>query len=258
MAAIAFHLRPGEDPAEGLSRLGCFLVHQITRACAPPVRRSDASVHLARVSLKRLRALVRLAAPSAKDSETRRVDSALRSAGRKLAAARDAAVARSLGRSVRKADPGRALAGVAKSLDHMEPALARVLGGADAATLERGWRRGARSARHLALHLAHRTPTRRYHQLRTKAKCLAYQVTLIEPALDSEGRRWLRRLAALHRQLGRANDLALFGSKSERATVARLHERARHDARRLFETRPRDLASGWARAWELWDRGEGR
>jgi CHAD domain-containing protein len=90
---MAYRLHPGEAVPDGLRRCAREQLEQAvdelsTRAAGDPV---DA-VHEARKSLKKARSLLRLGRGTLDGDERRRENAALRSAGRRLSAARDAEV----------------------------------------------------------------------------------------------------------------------------------------------------------------------
>jgi CHAD domain-containing protein len=235
-----FRLHPDENAAEGLRRVARA---QIDIASAQLEDGDDVaeSVHEARKSFKRVRAVVRLARDPLGDDVYRRENAAFRDTGRELSAARDAQVLREtlddlVERYRREIDDG-AVSGLREALDaDARAAHDRVaqdagaveevrasLGAAHdrvatwplpehagagmlAPGFERIYKRGRR-----ALKAAERERSdESLHELRKRAKDLWHAAQVLRPASPRRMRRLANRAHELSDLLGDDHDLALL------------------------------------------------
>jgi CHAD domain-containing protein len=235
-----FRLAPDEAVGDGLRRIARG---QLELASGELDDGNDLgeAVHEARKSLKRVRAVVRLARDPLGDEIYRRENRAFRDTGRELSAARDAEVLRDtlddLVRRYRNELADGAFAGLREALDadataaheriaanagavdevraSLDPARDRVAtwplpedgdAGALAAGFERIYKRGRR-----ALEAADRERSdESLHELRKRAKDLWHAAQILRPASPPRMRRLARRAHRLSDLLGDDHDLAVL------------------------------------------------
>ena len=233
-----FRVRDGERVSDGLRRIACAqLDMSIERLEGHTDEEFGAAVHETRKSLKRLRAIVRLARDELGDDLYRRENSTFRDAGRRLAGARDGQVLLealdALGeRYPDEAPPARfdrfraMLAGqrtaakrrlregdaIAEVVSELRAARDRVPDGL-APGLGRIYRRARREYRD-----ARREPgTESLHELRKRVKDLSYAGQVVRPVAPKKMRRIARRAHQLSSVIGEDHDLAILGRRvSER------------------------------------------
>jgi CHAD domain-containing protein len=237
-----FRLQPGEGAADGIRRIARGQIDEaLDQLSGKGEGDIGAAVHEARKSLKRLRAVVRLARDELGDDVYRHENATFRDAGRDLSGARDAAVlVETLDAVVeryRDELPDGAFAGLAVALDEeartahdaieadrsaveqmratLEAAHDRV--GAwplpdddDMAFLRPGIKRIHRRGRR-ALRAARREPTTEHlHELRKRAKDLWHAAQVTRPAAPKKLKRLGRRAHRLADVLGDDHDLAVL------------------------------------------------
>jgi CHAD domain-containing protein len=268
-----FRLREGEPVPVGLRRIaGGLLEMSIERLEGDTDEDLGTAVHETRKSLKRLRALVRLARDELGDDFYRRENAAFREAGRRLAGARDSQVLlesldglvdrchdempparvqrfkRTLagrhGAAQRRLREGPAIAEVVCEL---REASARVpdwpLDQEGLSTLAPGFRRIYRRGRR-AYRAASREPgTENLHELRKRAKDLWYAAQIVRPASPKKMKRVARHAHELSDLIGEDHDLALlaqrvgerrdrFADEAAAGELTTLVERRRDELRR--------------------------
>jgi hypothetical protein len=243
---------------------------------------SDATIHRTRLHIKKARAALRLLSPSLRAKRYRKVQLALRNAGKTLRRARDSAVA------------DETLARIARRTLHMKPAIQALeqswrrhedagrapltprdcrrvrieLG--QAAALVRGlslrWRdeellpavaRTYRKAYHAYRRAARTQSKRAWHKCRKQTKYLYYQLAFTDASRKLRGT--LQQTRVLESTLGKQRDLALLASDIRHRTVEasagaagvleylrnareRLQSRVDHHAVALFRTKPSAFA----------------
>ncbi|MGE3310286.1 MAG: CHAD domain-containing protein [Limisphaerales bacterium] len=235
------HFRQRESVRAGLLR--------IASSVAPPPRRDTLSdlgvskaIHQTRVALKRQRAWLRLLRPTLEPGLPDRLGRRLRLAGRRLAGARDAVVARDtlkdlaarrrttetesaaldrIHRRVTRAvtDPKLPSAETQRSIAHAESCL-RSTGVAlsKASWRKRGWsilgagiRISYRRARRRLRIVRKSTDASAFHAWRTASKSLLYQVQILLPCAGRRTQRWIADLDHFQSALGDLNDLDVLG-----------------------------------------------
>jgi hypothetical protein len=221
----------------------------------------DERVHAVRVHLKRARAALRL-------GRRRRVDRALRDAGRALARARDEAIARAtladLGapprRAPSKARDGADLARAAAALARVELRAPRASRGAGHAA-RRAFARDYREARRRLATLRADDAPERFHSWRKVVKRLALQARLLRSVTPALSRQLRAPLDALAERLGDLHDLSVaearLGPRPPASDLlARLSTRAAGQraaalalGRRALATRPREVRRQLRAQW---------
>jgi CHAD domain-containing protein len=228
------------------------------------------AVHETRKSLKRLRALARLARDELGDEAYRRENVAFRDAGRRLAGARDSQVLLETLDALTDRYPGQApperferfkrtLVGqhgaaqrrlhegvaVAQVLSELRRARARVgdwhleREGFDA--LAPGFRRIYRRGRR-AYRTARREPsTEHLHELRKRAKYLWYAAQIIRAAAPKKMKRIARRAHELSNLIGEDHDLALLAQRVNERRDRFADETAAGELAALVERRRAEL-----------------
>jgi CHAD domain-containing protein len=239
----AWRFQPGEKIDAAFRRLAHGGIEEARAALARPDGDLERAVHKARRSLKKLRALLRLARPSLGPAYAPQ-NARLRDAGRALSGARDAAVLRqSFDRLVQECHAGqpdehldtlrRSLSDGAddhavtpETLQAVLAALADAAGEVDALP----WPNGARSlARGLAagqarlrksLDVARAKPTPdNLHDWRKRLKDQAPQLGLLQAGLDRSLKARRKREQELAKILGEEHDLCLLGARLADMTV---------------------------------------
>ena len=264
-SALDRHLRHGEDTGEGLRRI---LGRELERALdlaggrvASPRSDRDEIVHEARKSLKRMRAVLRLARSSLGRAAYRKENRALRDAARPLAEARDARVLvdtiAGLARLAGGTEEAQARSGLIRSAqlltesylaitarvsatDHVLVALTEALGAARARVeawrpapgqgfplLERGLARTYRRALRTRAAVLRGPTSRRFHEWRKEVKYFLAQLRLLEPGWGASERLLAGRLDRLATVLGEDHDLAELRGRVKESDVRRLAARRR-------------------------------
>lgn len=269
--ARRFRLGEGEPVSEGLVRIA---FGQIDTASQHLEKGSEESVHEARKSFKRLRAVVRLARDELGDEAYRRENRELRDLGRRLSGARDGQVLVETLEALPEAPRG-----LRESLVAEHAAAERELTGGgvpeDAVrdlrqvrarvadwplqhdgleSLTPGFRRIYRRARR-AYRRAHKDPSaENLHELRKRTKDLWYSAQILRPAAPKRMKRLSRRAHDLSDLIGEEHDLAILAERvSDGPAVGDLTdliERRRAAlrrqlfplGRRLFRKKPRKVA----------------
>jgi CHAD domain-containing protein len=240
-----FRLGKGERVADGVGRIARGQLEvSIERLQGDTDEDLGTAVHETRKSLKRLRAIVRLARDAIGDEAYRRENVAFRDAGRRLGGARDSQVLLETldaltDRYPEEAPPARyerfkrTLVGqhgaaqrrlhegvaVAEVLSELHRARARVgdwqpeREGLDA--LAPGFRRIYRRGRR-AYRTAREVPsTENLHELRKRAKDLWYAAQIVRAAAPKKMKRVARRAHDLSNLIGEDHDLALLAERAD-------------------------------------------
>jgi CHAD domain-containing protein len=252
---MGYRLRPGEDAADGVRRIARgqidFAADELDGKGDGDL---DSAVHESRKAFKRLRALVRVSRDALGDEAYRRENTIFRDAGRRLSAARDAAVMvetlEGLTARYRTELADDAFSGLRDALaDEAAAASARLaddrgaveeVQGALAAARRRvaGWpidddgglellepgferiyRRGRRALK--AARKDH--DTEQLHELRKRAKDLWHAAQILRPAAPKPMKKLARRAHALSDLAGDDHDLAVLraAARERHATLAR-------------------------------------
>ncbi|MEI8235346.1 MAG: CHAD domain-containing protein [Verrucomicrobiota bacterium] len=227
-------LRRAESPGAGLRRIARG---QIATACRSLEGSGDPheAVHEARKALKKLRALLRLAAPEWSRARLRAENQPFREAARLLAPLRDAQVRlQSFDTLIREAELTPAeFAAARAALEDASQRLARGagrrkrqaaallhtartrlrhwrLGGLDEESLEREIRRSYRKARK-ALALYQQTPSpATLHAWRKRMKTLGYHLRIVRGFLSARAKKAITALDAMGEAAGNVHDLAVL------------------------------------------------
>jgi CHAD domain-containing protein len=252
---MGYRLRPGEDAADGVRRIARgqidFAADELDGKGDGDL---DSAVHESRKAFKRLRALVRVSRDALGDEAYRRENTIFRDAGRRLSAARDAAVmvetlegltaryrtelADDAFSGLRDALADEAAAASARladdrgAVEEVQGALAaarrRVAGwpiddDGGLELLEPGFERIYRRGRR-ALKAARKDPdTEQLHELRKRAKDLWHAAQILRPAAPKPMKKLARRAHALSDLAGDDHDLAVLraAARERHATLAR-------------------------------------
>jgi CHAD domain-containing protein len=275
--ARQFRLAKGEDTGDGIRRIAAGQLDNV----ADDLDVSDErSVHDARKSFKRLRAVLRLSRDQLGDETRRRENEVFRDAGRELSGARDARV---LVETLDKLD-GEAFGGLRAALvaDHeratnaadrpdeaavrtaVDGARGRVetwpLNGDGTGALASGLARIQKRGRR-AYKAAEKDPsTEHLHDLRKRTKDLWHAAQILRPAAPKRMKQLSNDAHDLSDLLGDDHDLATLSEAADRhsATLtpderaqldaviadhrAQLQKKALRSARKLYATKPRKLA----------------
>jgi CHAD domain-containing protein len=252
---MGYRLRPGEGAADGVRRIARgqidFAADELDGKGDGDL---DSAVHESRKAFKRLRALVRVSRDALGDEAYRRENTIFRDAGRRLSAARDAAVmvetlegltaryrtelADDAFSGLRDALADEAAAASARladdrgAVEEVQGALAaarrRVAGwpiddDGGLELLEPGFERIYRRGRR-ALKAARKDPdTEQLHELRKRAKDLWHAAQILRPAAPKPVKKLARRAHALSDLAGDDHDLAVLraAARERHATLAR-------------------------------------
>jgi CHAD domain-containing protein len=242
-----FRLRPDEGAAHGLRRIARGQIELASGRLQDGDGDAAEAVHEARKSLKRLRAVVRLARDPLGDAVYRSENQAFRDTGRELSAPRDAQVLREtlddlLERYKGEVSDG-AFAGLREALDaDAQAAHERIAADAgaveevraaldasrdriatwplpehaDVATFVPGFERIYKRGRR-ALKAARSEPSdENLHELRKRAKDLWHAAQVLRPASPRRMRRLAKRAHALSDLLGDDHDLAVLHEAARR------------------------------------------
>jgi CHAD domain-containing protein len=240
-----FRLGDGERVPEGVRRIARGqLDMSIERLEGDTDEDLGTAVHETRKSLKRLRALARLARDELGDEAYRRQNVGFRDAGRRLAGARDSQVLLETLGALTDHDPDQARPerfarfkrtlvgehGAAQRYLHERAAVAEVLGelrqararvadwplereGLDALApgFQRIYRRGRRAYRSAC----QEPSTENLHELRKRAKYLWYAAQIVRGAAPKKMKRVARRAHELSDLIGEDHDLALLTERAD-------------------------------------------
>jgi CHAD domain-containing protein len=266
-----FRLRDGERVPDGLRRIACgqldLSIERLEGDSGEPL---GVAVHETRKSLKRLRAIVRLARDELGDEVYRRENAAFRDAGRRLAGVRDSQVLVETLEALSERCPDEAPparferyrgtltdehaaaqrrlregAAIGEVLGELRAARARVptwpleREGLDALApgLRRIYRRGRREYR-----AASREPSsERLHELRKRAKDLWYAGQIVRPASPKKMRRIARRAHELSNLIGEDHDLAMLAQRASERRDQFDDDATLRDLAKLIERRRDEL-----------------
>jgi len=237
---FAFTLKPGESLGPGLLRVIDALVQSVGDRGAAPTPGQGEAVHAIRITIKRLRAILRLVRPGIGETIFEQENARLRKAAHRLSLARDRQVAR------------RTLLALSLSNKHEQEAAATVLAGLEAATdpetsIEQAIRRVAsnlqQTRRNLhrlriaetdwniveaGLRAVYRQGRRRmmiafadgadeaFHKWRIRVKNLYYELQLLEPVCKKRTERFLSLLKELQEKIGEDHDLVVLKSQLQK------------------------------------------
>jgi CHAD domain-containing protein len=251
---MGYRLRSGEGAADGVRRIARGQIdvaaHELDGQGDGDL---DSAVHEARKAFKRLRALVRVSRDALGDEVYRRENTIFRDAGRRLSAARDAAVmvetlddltaryraeladgafaglrdamaAEAAAASARLADDSGAVAEVQGALE----ATRRRVGGwpldddGGLELLEPGFERVYRRGRRALKAARKDADTEQLHELRKRAKDLWHAAQILRPAAPKPMKKLARRAHALSDLVGDDHDLAVLraAARERHATLA--------------------------------------
>jgi len=238
---FAFTLKPGESLGPGLLRVIDALVQSVGDRGAAPTPGQGEAVHAIRITIKRLRAILRLVRPGIGETIFEQENARLRKAAHRLSLARVRQVAR------------RTLLALSLSNKHEQEAAATVLAGLEAATdpetsIEQAIRRVAsnleQTRRNLhrlriaetdwniveaGLRAVYRQGRRRmmiafadgadeaFHKWRIRVKNLYYELQLLEPVCKKRTERFLSLLKELQEKIGEDHDLVVLKSQLRKA-----------------------------------------
>jgi CHAD domain-containing protein len=266
-----FRLRDRERAPDGVRRIARGqLDMSIERLEGDTDEDLGTAVHETRKSLKRLRAVVRLARDELGDEAYRRENVVFRDAGRRLAGARDSQVLLETldaltDRCPDEAPPERferfkrtlvGQHGAAQRRLHERTAVAEVLGelrrarervgdwhlereGLDA--LAPGLKRIYRRARRAYRGACEEPTTENLHELRKRAKYLWYAAQIVRSAAPKKMKRLARRAHELSDLIGEDHDLALLAQRAEEDPDRFPDETAAGELAALVERRRAEL-----------------
>jgi len=252
--ARRFALEAGEQAGEGVRRIARGQLDEVADHLDVS---DDKSVHEARKSFKRLRALVRLSGDELGDDVRRSENAAFRDAGRLLSGARDAAV---LVKTLDDLDP-KAFSGLRAALAEdgggqpdeaavrqaVDDARRRVetwpLDGDATAALASGFKRIRKRGRR-AYEAAKRDPsTEHLHELRKRTKDLWHAAQILTPEKPKRMRKLARDAHELADVLGDDHDLATLQEAAGGQHRAMLTDAESTRLTKLIERRRKKLQS---------------
>ena len=262
-------LRRGESPADWLGRSATGLVQPVLHRAQQPAAALTETVHLIRVTTKRLRALLQLIRPALRKATFTQEYARLRAASARLAAARDCQVARQTLQALlqsSRARPHRAALRLLPLFQATAAPPAHPAAQAIAASTqdleksrqfflsvhlpENGW-----SSIAAGLQASYRRARRRWkkarsrqddpslHRWRTAAKQLAYQLTWLTPVRPKRFSKLAARLRQLEKDLGAAHDLISLRSSLFSPSAPKPRSPAHTWLRRAIRQRYRRLQS---------------
>ena len=234
---IAFTLKPGESVGAGLLRVVDALAQSVGARGAAPTPGQGEAVHAIRITIKRLRAILRLVRPGIGEAVFEQENARLRKAAHRLSLARDRQVAR------------KTLLALSLSNKHEQEAAATVLAGLEAATgpetsveqaigrvasdleqtrrnlhrlriaesdwniIESGLRTVYRQGRERMMVALADGADEAFHKWRIRVKNLYYELQLLEPVWEKRTERILSLLEELQEKIGEDHDLVVLKSR---------------------------------------------
>jgi len=238
---FAFTLKPGESLGPGLLRVIDALVQSVGDRGAAPTPGQGEAVHAIRITIKRLRAILRLVRPGIGETIFEQENARLRKAAHRLSLARVRQVAR------------RTLLALSLSNKHEQEAAATVLAGLEAATdpetsveqairrvasnlqqtrrnlhrlriaetdwniVEAGLRAVYRQGRRLMMIAFADGADEAFHKWRIRVKNLYYELQLLEPVCKKRTERIPSLLKELQEKIGEDHDLVVLKSQLRKA-----------------------------------------
>jgi len=234
------HLRADESVRDGIVRLSDEMIQCALARIARTERNRAGDLHQVRVTVKRLRALLRLVRPVTADGYFRRENRRLKRIADRLARFRDTTVSRwtlaklaatlsdqqdqkafiRLLKRLVKHGPARgrfttereaALAEAAQELREANHSFQSILIPADEwEAIEPGLRKTYRWARHLMLQAIRRDTEEAFHEWRKHVKYLYYQLQTVQPVWPGRLGPMGKQLKKLEDKLGKGHDLAVL------------------------------------------------
>jgi CHAD domain-containing protein len=269
MKELDICLRADEALGEGLLRVADGLIQDAVQRIRRPTRDHTKDVHFVRVTIKRLRALLRLIRPVIGETAFNRENGRLREAGRRLSLSRDSEVARqTLGRLACSRRRERdavvsALAGfggngehrveVTKAMKEIELELEesiRILraipfSDGEWKVIEPGLRSVYRACRKRMQRAFRQGDDEAFHKWRIRVKNLFYELQMLRPVWPERLKKMLARLDQLQNEIGIDHDLVVLkrclrgapaafgGAEMVQRVIAPLDEKSRKLRRRL-------------------------
>ncbi len=265
--------QPTESPWTGLRRASSRIIADATtqQEEIPEAKR----IHLLRVTVKRLRAYLRLLQPSLEADKYRRENRFLRDIGRSLSATRDRQVAlrtlKYFEESAKKKSVAAALQSVHEAIDgglathetdqpqDLDAKMSNVIAALQESLdrfsqlesdargwdlLEPGFNKTYRGARRHFRSWIKTADILEAHDCRKLAKYLMFQLELVEPA-NQEGISLFRKnLRRLEKKLGQLNDCVILRDFVEKAsTQGRLSKKERKIVRKEIRAREKEVSS---------------
>jgi CHAD domain-containing protein len=227
-------LRTNEPLGAGVLRVAENLIDSITDSGEHPEQEEGEHVHHVRTTIKRLRALLRLIRPVVGETFFNRENARLRNAGRRLAVARDAEVARETlknlpvsgdpekqavaaalagleTKSGTRTDIGEALGEIRKDLEQTKRNLQQLqLVNGEWEVVEPGLQDVYRQSRKRMDRALQEGGDEAFHKWRIRAKNLLYELELLEPVWPKQMDKMTSRLSKLQDKIGCDHDIAVL------------------------------------------------
>jgi CHAD domain-containing protein len=238
---FAFTLKPGEPVGAGLLRVVDALVQSVVDRDAAPTPGQGDAVHAIRITIKRLRAILRLVRPGIDETIFEQENARLRKAAHRLSLTRDRQVARKtlLALSLSNKPEQEAAAAVLAGLEAaMEPdtsdeqAIGRVTSDleqtrrnlrrlritqSDWNIIETGLRAVYRQGRRRMMIAFADGTDEAFHNWRIRVKNLYYELQLLEPVCKKRTERILSLLKEVQEKIGEDHDLVVLKSQLRKA-----------------------------------------
>jgi CHAD domain-containing protein len=227
-------LHTDESLGVGVVRVAEDLIDSIVGSGQHPKQEEGEYIHHVRTTIKRLRALLRLIRPAVGELFFNQENARLRNAGRRLAVARDAEVAREIlktlsvaGEPERKAvaaalagleskngtrtDVGEALREVKADLEQTKRNLQQLpLVNGEWEVVEPGLQDVYRQSRKRMDRALHNGGDEAFHKWRIRVKNLLYELELLEPVWPKQMDKMTTRLSKLQDKIGCDHDIAVL------------------------------------------------
>jgi Uncharacterized conserved protein len=297
---MSYELRRDQTLGANLRRICCKQVESALEVVRGEVEVDDSPVHETRKHLKKARAAVRIVADEIGRGLFKAQDHALRDIGRLISDVRDAEVRLQTVRQLQEITRRQSnqtfhkteellltelehfLAAFAGWQQEAEAGLAKLcaeiadwpITNLDCKSVRAAVQRRYKCARD-AFNCAQAKPTpEHFHELRSEAKCLLYQLRILRPTNPLVLSALIDELNSLGNVLGRSHDLHFLGDRlrskalraSQReareliavieASEVELQKRGTDLAEHFFEERPRDFGDRLASWLQQWIKGE--
>jgi len=227
-------LHTDEPLGAGILRVAEDLIDSVTASGADPKQNEGEYVHNVRTTIKRLRALLRLIRPVAGETFFNRENARLRKAGRRLAVARDAEVARETLRALPvsgepekravaaalagleaesqpEADVAQALSEISEDLKQTKRNLQRLkLVNREWEVVGTGLKEVYRQSRKRMNAALEDGGDEAFHKWRIRVKNLFYELELLEPVWPKRMDKMTSRLSKLQDKIGLDHDIAVL------------------------------------------------
>ncbi len=228
-------LHTNEPLGAGILRVAENLIDSITDSCEHPKQNEGEYVHNVRTTIKRLRALLRLIRPVVGETFFNRENARLRKAGRRLAVARDAEVARETLKTLpvsgdpekkqavaaalagleskdgARTDIGDALNEIRKDLEQTKRNLQQLqLVKGEWEVVETGLQDVYRQSRKRMDRALQDGGDEAFHKWRIRVKNLLYELELLEPVWPKRMDKMTSRLSKLQDKIGCDHDIAVL------------------------------------------------